>query len=33
MTAKTCGIHNCKTFGQKPHLGLWLHNLVAHFGK
>jgi hypothetical protein len=28
-----CGIHKCKRFGQRPRVGLWLHNLLFHFGK
>lgn len=29
----TCGIHTCKRFGQRPRIGLWLHNLIFHFGR
>jgi hypothetical protein len=30
---KVCGIHSCKSFGQRPRFGLWLHNFVRHHGK
>ncbi len=30
---KLCGIHSCKTFGRRPRFGLWLHNLIRHFGR
>jgi CxxC motif-containing protein len=33
VMARECGIGKCKRFGQKPRLGLWLHNLIFHFGK
>ncbi len=30
---KECGVHYCARFGQRPRFGLWLHNLVRHWGK